>query len=1066
MKKNDLEFFNLDETAEWDRFEVEVAINEELKKSSDEEMLMESDTAIVKETKQIIAKKSLDEEYDYVPKKTVNKEKSKASKKAVDKDKGYASKEVVKKEKRQTSKKAVEEEYSYVSAKEVDEEYDYVPKKKTGKKTAAISTKIKDGSSAKKTKKTKQLKEADTAVKSSTGKKKKSGKKSKKEEQGFFGDLLAYFQNMSLLDGLVAATGVLVLVVAIITVSAFGSAKMMEEQMAAFAPLGEEMYSLSGAGNSVLLAMADEKKATQFIEGEEEFQEEVVSEVKAEEEEQETVQVKMKLTSLQKDLKIKFVNNKTGKLISGIKFKVSIKGGKGNTIEKEDDDKDGIIYLTNMAPGDIAVTLLAESVANEDVSVNTETQTINIKANIEYKKVDVADEIKTEGEVNAAVEDTAAGTAVEGELKDTVEWVESTKTPLNTKENYEKIDKSKIVDPASVASTDLFFMRSLLPGLLTNGVMPIDEPDEGGVVEEVVTPEGNTPSTPEGDTPPSSEGSNGSGSSGESGGSGSSQVKDEVTKISLNKSSIELTVGGSEGLSASVEATGNPDKSVTWSSSDSSVATVSGGTVTGVKAGTATITASAGGKTATCSVKVTEQSVSVTAVKMSEDKLTVETGKTAALSATVEPSNATDKSVTWSSSDTSVATVSGGTVTGVKAGTATITATAGGKSASCVVTVSNATVTVTGITLDKSSENLMVGKKLTLTAKVAPDNASNKSVTWKSSDTSIATVDNGVVKGIKVGTATITATTVDQGKTATCKITVKADLSGDTKTKLKDKSGNQVYYKSDGKYYEATYADYYKDYKFYILKKDATEYKYTGWQHLDDGTYYFDKNGKKVTGEQVIQGAKYNFGSDGKIKSGSGTLGIDVSKWNGNINWEAVKNSGVSYVIIRCGYRGSTTGALIEDPKFKANIQGASKAGLKVGIYFFTQAVSEAEAVEEASMTVNLIKGYKISYPVFLDVESSGGRADGLDRNTRTKVIKAYCETIRNSGYTAGVYANKTWLESYMNTSELSKYKIWLAQYNSNVTYKGRYDLWQYSSKGSVGGIGGHTDMNLSYLGY
>ena len=1063
MKKNDLEFFNLDETAEWDRFEVEVAINEELKKTSDKEVIMESDTAIVKETKQIIAEESLDEEYDYAPKKKVNKDKSRVSKKAVDKDKS------------RTSKKVVDEEYSYVSAKEVDEEYDYVPKKKTGKKTAATSTKIKDGSSAKKTKKTKQLKEADVEVKSSTGKKKKSGKKSKKEEQGFFGDLLAYFRNMSVLDGLVAATGVLVLVVAIITVSAFGSAKMMEEQVAAFAPLGEELYSLSGAGNSVLLAMADEKKATQFIEEEEEFQEEVISEVKAEEEEQTTVQVKMKLTSLQKDLKIKFVNNKTGKLISGIKFKVSIKGGKGNTIEKEDDDKDGIIYLTNMAPGDITVTLLAESVANEDVSVSTEPQTINIKADIEYKKVDVADEIKTEGEVNAAVEDTAAGTVVEGELKDTVEWVESTKTPLNTKENYEKIDKSTIVDPASVASTDLFFMRSLLPGLLTNGVMPIDEPDEGGANGEVGTPEGSNGTGTSGESGGSgtsgesggSSGENsGSGSSGENSGSGSSQVKDEVTKISLNKSSIELKVGGSEGLSASVEATGNPDKSVTWSSSDSSVATVSGGNVTGVKAGTATITASAGGKTATCSVKVTEQAVSVTTVKLSADKMTVEPGKTATLTATVEPSNATDKSVTWSSSDTSVATVSGGTVTGVKAGTSTITATAGGKSASCVVTVSNSTVTVTGITLDKSSENLMVGKKLTLTAKVAPDNASNKSVTWKSSDTSIATVDNGVVKGIKAGTATITATTADQGKTVTCKITVKADLSGDTKTKLKDKSGNQVYYKSDGKYYEATYADYYKDYKFYILKKEATEYKYTGWQHLDDGTYYFDKNGKKVTGEQVIQGAKYNFGSDGKIKSGSGTLGIDVSKWNGNINWEAVKNSGVSYVIIRCGYRGSTTGALIEDPKFKANIQGASKAGLKVGIYFFSQAVSEAEAVEEASMTVNLIKGYKISYPVFLDVEPSGGRADGLDRNTRTKVIKAYCETIRNSGYTAGVYANKTWLESYMNTSELSKYKIWLAQYNSNVTYKGRYDLWQYSSKGSVGGIGGHTDMNLSYLGY
>lgn len=115
-------------------------------------------------------------------------------------------------------------------------------------------------------------------------------------------------------------------------------------------------------------------------------------------------------------------------------------------------------------------------------------------------------------------------------------------------------------------------------------------------------------------------------------------------------------------------------------------------------------------------------------------------------------------------------------------------------------------------------------------------------------------------------------------------------------------------------------------------------------------------------------------------------------------------------MIIRCGYRGSTTGALIEDPTFRTNIKGASGAGLKVGIYFFTQAVNEVEAVEEASMVLGLIKGYNISYPVFLDVESSGGRADGIDASTRTAVCRAFCQTIQNSGYKSGIYANKTWL--------------------------------------------------------
>jgi GH25 family lysozyme M1 (1,4-beta-N-acetylmuramidase) len=174
----------------------------------------------------------------------------------------------------------------------------------------------------------------------------------------------------------------------------------------------------------------------------------------------------------------------------------------------------------------------------------------------------------------------------------------------------------------------------------------------------------------------------------------------------------------------------------------------------------------------------------------------------------------------------------------------------------------------------------------------------------------------------------------------------------------------------------------------------------------------------------------------------------------------------VSYVIIRCGYRGSSQGALIDDPMFATNIKGATAAGLKVGVYFFTQAIDEVEAVEEASMVLDRIKGYRISYPVFLDVESSGGRADGISTETRTAVCKAFCATIQNAGYTAGVYANKTWFTSKINASALSSYKIWLAQYAAAPTYSGRYDIWQYTSKGQVSGISGNVDMNLSYLGY
>ena len=284
----------------------------------------------------------------------------------------------------------------------------------------------------------------------------------------------------------------------------------------------------------------------------------------------------------------------------------------------------------------------------------------------------------------------------------------------------------------------------------------------------------------------------------------------------------------------------------------------------------------------------------------------------------------------------------------------------------------------------------------------------------------------------------------------------------DTESELLDENFRQVYVLEESTYREAVYADYYVETQFF-LKGDS---KYTGWQTIDGKVYFFDATGKKVTGEQIIQGAKYTFASDGSLVTGTSVMGLDVSKWNGSIDWNAVKNSGVSYVIIRCGYRGSSQGALIEDSTYRTNIKGAIDAGLNVGVYFFTQAVDEVEAVEEASMVLELVSGYRISYPIFLDVEASGGRADSIDKATRTAVCKAFCETIQGAGYTAGIYANKTWLTEKIDTGTLGGYKIWLAQYAATPTYTGRYDIWQYSESGRVSGISGNVDLNTSYLGY
>lgn len=347
-----------------------------------------------------------------------------------------------------------------------------------------------------------------------------------------------------------------------------------------------------------------------------------------------------------------------------------------------------------------------------------------------------------------------------------------------------------------------------------------------------------------------------------------------------------------------------------------------------------------------------------------------------------------------------------------------------------------------------------------------------QSIAWASKDTSVVTVtatNNGksvTVKGVKKGTANIEATITyiadEKGTTASVVLqsTVKVSDLSDSTVQLKDKSGNLLYLDKEATK-PATAKDYSTTTTFYAKPL------YTGWQTIDGKVYYYDANHKALTGDQIIGGVKYTFASDGSLSQSSGSRGIDVSKYQGNIDWGAVASSGISFAIIRAGYRGSSTGALIEDPYFKRNISGATKAGIKVGVYFFTQAISEAEAVEEASMALSLVSGYKVTYPIFIDTESAtNGRANGLDVNTRTAVVRAFCQTIQNGGYKAGIYASKNWYNTKLNTSTLNGYCIWVAQYNTSCTYSGKYDMWQYSSKGSVAGISGNVDMNISYLGY
>ena len=180
----------------------------------------------------------------------------------------------------------------------------------------------------------------------------------------------------------------------------------------------------------------------------------------------------------------------------------------------------------------------------------------------------------------------------------------------------------------------------------------------------------------------------------------------------------------------------------------------------------------------------------------------------------------------------------------------------------------------------------------------------------------------------------------------------------------------------------------------------------------------------------------------------------------------------MEFVIIRVGYRGyGSAGTLVEDPKFKTYLDGATKAGLKVGVYFYTQAITTAEAKAEAKFVLDRIKGYSLQMPVYYDIESvdyDTGRLDsaGLSKAQKTALCTAFCDTIIKSGYSAGVYANYTWLNYYIDGAGLGKkYPIWLAHYTSNTNYDQRMDMWQYSGSGTVSGISAYTDVNVWYSG-
>ena len=243
-----------------------------------------------------------------------------------------------------------------------------------------------------------------------------------------------------------------------------------------------------------------------------------------------------------------------------------------------------------------------------------------------------------------------------------------------------------------------------------------------------------------------------------------------------------------------------------------------------------------------------------------------------------------------------------------------------------------------------------------------------------------------------------------------------------------------------------------------------TKNVFDGW-FADGGKMFYLANGIPMTGWHLIDGMNYYFDSNGVLSS---RLVIDVSTYNGNIDWNAVKAAGISDVIIRVGYRGWGTARIVQDSRFATNVVNAKAAGLNVGAYFVTQAVNTSEAVEEASFIVQAARLYGMNLPLAIDVEWAGsgseqGRGNYLSAGERTAVINAFAETVASSGYTPMVYANRNWLNNYMHSGMIVPYcQVWVAQY-ANIdatTYGGRYDMWQFRSDGAVSGIGTSVDIS------
>jgi len=699
-----------------------------------------------------------------------------------------------------------------------------------------------------------------------------------------------------------------------------------------------------------------------------------------------------------------------------------------------DDDMDGVITQTEMEPGDYVLCLVNDL----DTEVSYEPTTYNIAANVKDKvEYKVQKEITKQIKKDVASEDgqkAAADVPVENKLTDTVEFVESKKVengsgqvkqaeavaPKNTTNGSKATEKA-----GGVKKVTHDVIKSTSRYLKTKGfVAAANKLDYYDAVMTKVMQVATVDDTKQNNS------------------SGTDKTNKDNQSEQKKTYTVTVNYVDTDGKSIQGASVETKEEGASYSVSAPKINGYTYSSVTGETSGVVTADV-------TITFKYTKDVQEQTPVTPKTHTITVkyvdESGNE------ISGYNAfTETKEEGATYKYDAATINGYTLTSTTpakgtVGTSDITVTFTYKKTTTTTTKEEATLDMSysaGTFTIKASAN--VGSVTINGAAVTMSNGSGTFKVTKDGDYTLK------------GVATFSDGATDSTLAVT--YTVSGYGSGDSTEKLKDAAGNQLYVDEQCTK-EATAADYEKGKKFYY--KEAS-YTYYGWQSIDGNTFYFDKNGNKVTGTQVIQGVSYDFGTDG-VLANKGT-GIDVSKYQTNIDWSQAK-SAVSFAIIRCGYRGMYDGQLHEDPYFYKNMSGAKANGVSVGVYIYSTALNEAEAVQEASMAVAMAqKAGGCSYPIFIDMEDKVRGQGSLSTAQRMAILNAFVSTVQSSGYKAGVYCSKNWMISLMDANSIpGSCSVWIAQYNTQCTYSGRKNIWQYSSKGSVPGIKGYVDMNKSF---